>query len=155
VALAYPRRPELPWYALINSDRRHPIAWLACEHVKPGRAPAGVGLLMAQMAPAWSERYWDALPKGTYGHGLPDAILAVHMLLRPLISADLGAPLWADAHRWRYALPDAACGPAADGGRAGIYLAGDMLPGQGRVHLAIESGWAAAERICSALGGHA
>jgi renalase len=151
VALAYPRRPGLPWYALINSDRRHPIAWLACEHVKPGRAPEGVGLLLAQMGPAWSERHWDALPKGTYGGGLPDAVLAVHMLLRPLTGADLGPPLWADAQRWRYALPEGAAGPAPGAARAGLYLAGDMLAGQGRAHLAIESGWAVAGRIHAAL----
>ncbi len=150
VALAYPHRPAVPWYALVNSDRRHPISWLACEHVKPGRAPAGVGLLMAQMAPEWSERHWEALPEGTYAGQLPDAVLAVHTLLRPLLGAELGAPLWADVQRWRYALPDAACGPAPTAERAGIYLAGDMLMGQGRIHLAIESGWATARRIMSA-----
>jgi renalase len=147
VALAYGRRPEAPWYALINSDRRHPSSWVACEHLKPGRAPDGVGLILAQMGPAWSERHWDALPKGTYGGGLPDAALAVHLLLRQLLGQDLGPPRWADAHRWRYALPEGAAGAGAE--QAGIYLAGDMLAGQGRAHLAIESGWAAARRIMS------
>jgi len=155
VALAYARRPELPWYAAVNSDRGHPIAWLACEHAKPERAPAGVGLLLAQMAPGWSEAHWDALPKGTYGQGtpLPAPVEEVHGLVQALLGEELGAPLWADAHRWRYALCDAPCGPAATAGVAGLFVAGDMEAGQGRVHLAIESGWAAARRICELAQG--
>jgi renalase len=152
VALAYQRRPEVPWYALVSADRAHPVAWLACEHVKPGRAPEGAGLLLAQMSPAWTELHWEALPKGTYapGQGFPDAALAVHRLLHSL-AGDLGAPLWADAHRWRYALCDAPCEPAAAAGVAGILVAGDVVAGQGRVHRAIESGWEAAERVAAML----
>jgi predicted NAD/FAD-dependent oxidoreductase len=36
-------------------------------------------------------------------------------------------------------------------GSAGLFAAGDLEAGQGRVHLAIESGWAAAARILGAL----
>jgi len=154
LAFAYTRRPAPPWYALLNLDRRHPIAWLACEHVKPDRAPAGHGLLLAQMAPAWSEQHWEALPRGTYGGAapLPAALTAVHGLIGELLGADPGAPLWVDVQRWRYALADAPCAPAASAGIAGLFIAGDMVAGQGRVHLAIASGWAAAERIAAALG---
>jgi predicted NAD/FAD-dependent oxidoreductase len=153
VALAYARRPELPWYAAVNTDRAHPVAWLACEHVKPERAPAGAGLLLAQMGPSWTERRWDGLPKGFYpGDALPAAAAEVHTIVQGLVGAELGAPLWADAHRWRYALCDAPCGPAALAGVAGIFVAGDLAVGRGRVHLAIESGWAAAEQIAVAQG---
>ncbi|NTU79633.1 MAG: NAD(P)-binding protein [Chloroflexales bacterium] len=155
VALAYARRPELPWYAMVNIDRRHPIAWLACEHDKAGRAPHGHALLLAQMGPTWSEAHWEDLAKGTYGLGaapLPEAAIEAHDLALALVGEDLGEPLWADAHRWRYALCDAPCGAAALEGRDGLYLAGDMERGQGRVHLAIESGWAAARRIMASLG---
>jgi predicted NAD/FAD-dependent oxidoreductase len=152
VALAYRRRPERPWYAAVNVDRAHPISWLACEHAKPGRAPDGLGLLLAQMAPGWTEANWDALPKGTYqGEALPPAAREVHRLVEELLGEDLGAPLWADAHRWRYALCDAPCGAEAVEGVAGLYVAGDMVAGQGRVHLAVESGWAAAGRVRAAL----
>lgn len=152
VALAYPRRPEVPWYAALNTDRAHPITWLACEHVKPGRAPAGAGLMLAQMSPAWTEAHWDALPKGAYpGGALPAAAAEADALVRGLLGDALGEPLWADAHRWRYALCDAPCGPAAVRGVAGIFVAGDLEAGQGRVHLAIESGWRAALRIAAAL----
>lgn len=153
LALAYARRPAPPWYALVNTDRRHPVAWLACEHAKPGRAPAGQGLMLAQMAPAWSEANWETLARGTYGQHspLPSAAEEVHELVCALLGEDPGPPLWANAHRWRYALADAACGPAACAGRAGIFVAGDMEHGQGRAHLAISSGWAAARRIMAAL----
>lgn len=154
IALAYSRRPELPWYALLNVDRLHPIAWLACEHAKPGRAPDGTALFLAQMSPAWTQATWDALPKGTYGqHGPPpEPVLEVHALVAAIVGEALGAPLWADVQRWRYALCDAPCGPAAIEGRDSIFCAGDLEHGQGRVHLAIESGWAAAGRIVAALG---
>lgn len=153
LAFAYACRPASPWYALLNLDRRHPIAWLACEHIKPERAPADHGLLLAQMAPAWSEQQWEELPRGTYGGGapLPAALTAVHRLIGELLGADPGPPLWVDVHRWRYALADAPCAPVASAGLAGLYVAGDMVVGQGRVHLAIASGWAAAERIAATL----
>ena len=154
LALAYARRPELPWYALVNIDRHHPIAWLACEHTKPGHVPAGYALLIAQMGPAWSETRWDALAKEAYGVGvpLPQAAAEAHALTLALVGEDLGEPLWVDAHRWRSALCDAPSGAAAREGRAGIYFAGDMEHGQGRVHLALESGWAAARRMLAGLG---
>lgn len=153
VALAYARRPELPWYALLNVDRRHPVAWLACEHAKPGRAPDGHALILAQMSPAWSEAHWEGLPKGTYGQGapLPAPAAEAHAHAVALVGEELGEPLWADAHRWRYALCDAPCGRAAIEGRDGIYAAGDLEAGLGRVHLAVESGWAAARRIAAGL----
>lgn len=154
IALAYGRPLDLPWYALLNVDRRHPIAWLAREDAKPGRAPAGHALLLAQMGPAWSEAHWEVLPKATYGQNgpLPDPLGEVSAMVEALVGAELGPPLWADVHRWRYALCDAQCGSAAVEGRAGVYLAGDLEHGQGRAHLAIESGWAAAARIMAGLG---
>ena len=153
LALAYPQRPEPPWYALVNLDRNHAISWLACEHAKPGRAPAGYGLMLAQMSPAWSQANWDILAKGTYTPAgtLPAPAMEVHAMICALLDRELEPPLWVDAHRWRYALADATYDPAASSGRAGIFLAGDMEYGQGRVHLAIMSGWAAARRIIATL----
>lgn len=153
VALAYAARPELPWYAAVNADRSYAVAWLACEHAKPGRAPEGTGLLLAQMAPGWTENHWEALPKGTYpGDTLPEAVREVHKLVQQLVGVELGAPRWADAHRWRYALCDVPCLPAAAEGVGGILVAGDLVAGQGRVHRAIESGWDVARRLAALLG---
>lgn len=153
LALAYAQRPTPPWYALVNIDRRHAVTWLACEHAKPGRAPNGHGLILAQMAPAWSEANWETLAKGTYGQDgpLPEAAAAVHAMVCRLLGENPGPPLWVNAHRWRYALADSPCGTAASEGRAGIFVAGDMELGQGRAHLAISSGWAAARRMRAAL----
>ncbi|RRR69747.1 MAG: FAD-dependent oxidoreductase [Candidatus Viridilinea halotolerans] len=155
LALAYPQRPTPPWYALVNTDRLHPITWLACEHAKPGRTPEGYGLMLAQMAPAWSQTHWEALAKETYDQEslIPAPVADVHTYICGMLDVDLEPPLWVDIHRWRYALADTSCGVAASAGRAGIFVAGDMELGQGRAHLAISSGWAAARRIGDAVGG--
>ena len=143
LTLAYARRPEVPWYALINSDRAHPISWLACEHDKHGHAPAGQGLITLQMAHSWSVAHFDELAKGSYRAGdvLPEAIASAQVLGETLLGADLGPPLWVNVQRWRYSLPDSyASFDALNGTASGLYFAGDYVAGQGRVHLAIESG---------------
>ncbi|MCU0490400.1 MAG: FAD-dependent oxidoreductase [Chloroflexaceae bacterium] len=154
VTFAYPRCPVLPWYALVNTDRGHPISWLACEHDKTGHAPAGLGLITAQMAHDWSVAHWDELAptpetqrrRDTEPAFLNSQLLILNSMLQSLIGQELGEPLWANVQRWRYALPDAgadferlnSCG-------SGLYFAGDYVAGQGRVHMAIESGWRVAQ----------
>lgn len=141
LALAYPQRVERPYYALLNIDRTHPITWLALEHSKaPERCPPGTSLLIAQMAPGWSSEHWETAPA------------ELERLIAPpvaaLLAADLGAPLWSDVQRWRYALPDAGADFATlNATRSGLFFAGDYTAGLGRVHLAIESGWRVAEAI--------
>ncbi|WP_322495126.1 NAD(P)/FAD-dependent oxidoreductase [Chloroflexus sp.] len=150
ITAAFPQRPAVPWYALVNTDRHHPISWLACEHDKPGRAPDGVGLLIAQMSDQWATAHWDGLQKGTFSPNDPlpppihEALAAIRVL-----AGDLGTPLWVNVQRWRYALPDTAT-PLTTMDR--IVVAGDMTAGQGRVHLAIEDGWRAADQIRGWLG---
>ncbi|MCG8348087.1 MAG: FAD-dependent oxidoreductase, partial [Chloroflexales bacterium] len=85
ITFACARRPVLPWYALVNTDRQHPISWLACEHDKAGHAPDPIALLTAQMSHEWSVAHWDALTPGTFGADgvtLPPAILHVHSLVQ-------------------------------------------------------------------------
>jgi len=61
VTLAYNRPIERPFYALVNIDRQHPMAWLALEHTKGSeRCPPGHSLLIAQMAGPFSMQQWDA-----------------------------------------------------------------------------------------------
>ncbi len=144
VALAYARRPALPWYALVNTDRRHPIAWLSADHAKPGHAPAQVGLMLAQMSHDFSVAYWEVAVKGTYTGGdtpLPPMITEVQRLVQSLLNTDLGPSLWADLQRWRYALPVG----SADFARfnhtgSGLFFARNYVAGQGQVHLAVERG---------------
>ena len=142
-ALPYRRRIEQPFYALINTDRKHPIAWLALEHAKgPERCPEGSSLLQAQMAPQWSLDHWDVPVK--------EIVPQVAELVSALLGEDLRDPLWCDRQGWRYAQPIS--GADFDmlnqiGASYGLFFAGDYTAGKGRVHLAIESGWRVADLI--------
>jgi predicted NAD/FAD-dependent oxidoreductase len=141
LALAYAQPHERPFYALVNIDRAHPIAWLALEHAKgPSRCPPGHSLLIAQMAPGWSLKHWEA-PAGDLERLVAEQASA-------LLGEDLRAPIWSDVQRWRYALPDSGADfETLNSTGSGLFFAGDYTAGQGRVHLAIESGWRAAEAI--------
>jgi predicted NAD/FAD-dependent oxidoreductase len=145
VTLGYQRLVPRPFYALVNTDRAHPISWLALEHAKGlQRCPAGSSLLIAQMAPRWSAEHWE----------LPAERLAplVASLAGDLLGEDLDEPVLADRQDWPFALPDGRADPAALAGvLPGLFFAGDALAGQGRVHLAIESGWRAAAEIGRSL----
>lgn len=142
VTLGYPRPPrEQPFYALVNSDRRHPISWLAYEHMKPGRGMAGQGVVIVQMAPGWSRERWN--------DGSEALAQRVAEQASTLLGEELLRPVWWDIRRWRYALPDGGCDAERLHAGAGLFFAGDYLVGQGRVHLALESGWAAAARIAA------
>jgi hypothetical protein len=145
IALAYAQPLERPYYALINADRTHPMAWLALEHTKGSeRCPTGHSLLIAQMAPAWSKANWDA-PVDEIGP-------QVATLVSEILGEDLRRPLWWDRQGWRYSQPDASCDFAAlNSTGSGLFFAGDFAAGQGRVHLALESGWHAATLIESYL----
>ncbi|MCZ7575328.1 MAG: FAD-dependent oxidoreductase [Ardenticatenaceae bacterium] len=128
------------FYALVNTDREHPINWLAFEEDKPDRIPPGQSLLIVQMAPEWSVAH--------YNLGLDDLLPSVTALAGELLGSDLSAPAWADLQPWRYALPNTLADAAAvaQGQPAGLFVTGDALAG-GRVHLALESGLAAATEI--------
>lgn len=143
LALAFDRPIERPFYALVNSDRQHPISWLGLEHTKgPERCPPGHSLLIPQMAPQWSVEQYEQPVEALVG--------PVAEMVGALLGETLGAPLWADLQRWRYALPDASADSDAvhtHGAPRGLFFAGDYLAEKGRIHLAIESGWRAAERI--------
>ena len=137
-------------YALVNADAHgatsggHDVAWLAAESDKPGRAPEGDSILIAQMSADWTQRHYDA-PQSEVVSAATDAVTSLW--------GTLPAPLWTDTQRWKYALPNAsadldALTEAAD---LGLFFAGDFTAGKGRVHLALEEGIAAAERIRAAL----
>jgi len=141
--LHYPFELDVPWYALVNTDREHEVGWLSRESCKPGHVPDGE-LLVAQMSPAWSRRRYDDPSEAVKA----DAASLVADLLE---DERLAEPDWTDRQGWRYAQPDAAVDP--DPVRAaeehGLYLAGDWVAGEGRVHLAVESGLDAGGRIAA------
>ena len=137
-------------YALVNAAEHgaagggHDVAWLAVESDKPGRAPAGCTLLLAQMSPAWTEAHYD---------DPPDALHAAARAPVTSLWGELPAPLWTGRQRWRYALPDAALDAEARAAAEplGLFVAGDLTAGKGRVHLALGEGLAVAECIAAAL----
>ena len=150
VVWAFGREVDRPGgvYALVNADAHggagggHAVAWLAVESDKPGRAPEGASLLVAQMAPAWTEAHYDA----DRADVVDAAAEAAADLLGPLPT-----PLWTDTQRWRYALPNAEADrdvlDAASG--HGLFFAGDFTAEKGRVHLALEAGLDVAARIAA------
>lgn len=145
VAFAYRRQVGVPWYALVNTDRQHAIAWLACEHNKPGHAPEGHALIIAQLAPDYSHAHWDDATKGTYGSDdtppLPAYIRDIDAMVQHIIGSNLGEPLWANLHRWRYALPDSGTDfDALNNTASGLYFAGDYVDRKGRVHQVMQRG---------------
>ncbi len=151
VVLAFDVPVSLPGgaYALVNVDdaeTRHPhaVAWLADETQKPNRAPGGGGLLVAQMSDPWTRAHYDA--------DRADVVALARAQAEALVGP-LPEPLWTDTQRWRYSLPNGAVDAAVlDAAAAlGLFAAGDAVAGQGRAHLALESGLDAAARIGAML----
>lgn len=126
-------RPD-NYYALINTDREHAIAWLSFEDDKPGHVPAGQSVLIAQMAPGWTEAQYDEERSRVAERGEAAVRALLPQVLPPLA--------WADIQRWRYALPTASMEIAAlaDVGAYGLFVAGDSVAGSGRVHVALQQG---------------
>lgn len=135
----------LDCYALLNEDRQHDIAWLSFEDAKPGRVPAGGGVVIAQMAPAWTAEYYDAS-----GEVLRDSAMRA---VESVLDTNGQRPAWFDHQRWRYAHPKVALDveEIEEAAPEGLFFAGDAFVGKGRVGAALETGLAAAERMLSAL----
>lgn len=136
VMLGYRQRPlPRPYYALVNTDKKHAISWLAWEHEKSlDRVPPGAGLLISQMAPLYSQQHM---------HDNDDAIITdVARQVAALIEEDLPDPIFTDIKCWTYALPatpidahklNSATAPHR------LAFCGDSFTG-GRIHLALEHG---------------
>jgi renalase len=143
IALGYrPRPQERPYYALVNTDKAHPISWLAWEHEKSAeRATSDTGLLIAQMAPQYSQEHWQS----------PDEMIIsdVAKLVATLLNESLASPFFSDIQRWRYALPSEKADPTRLNQLSlplGLAFCGDGFVG-GRVHLALEHGIMVAEQL--------
>lgn len=143
VLFGYKPRPRIrPYYALVNTDRAHVISWLSWEHEKnPERAPADAGLLMAQMAPLYSQEHWQATDEEIYRDVAPR--------IASLINETLPDPYFTDIQRWRYALPTQKANADALNAMtlpSGLAFCGDGFVG-GRVHLALEHGIKVAQQL--------
>ncbi|MEM1442420.1 MAG: FAD-dependent oxidoreductase [Verrucomicrobiota bacterium] len=133
-------------YALINTDREHALAWLSHENQKADHVPEGETLLIAQMAPAWTQDH--------YHEPIEDIIREAHEAVRGLLPNELPELQWADTQRWRYAHPHSAASLEAvkPGAELGLFFAGDAFIGKGRIARAVETGLAAAKHINQFLG---
>ncbi|GCE13341.1 NAD(P)/FAD-dependent oxidoreductase [Tengunoibacter tsumagoiensis] len=143
IALGYQSRPqERPYYAIVNTDKKHAISWLAWEHEKaPERVPAGAGLLLAQMSPSYSLTHWDDED--------PDLIQDAARQVEKLLQEELGEPIVSDVQRWLYALPSARADAETLNALSlpeGLAFCGDSFVG-GRLHLALEHGITIASKL--------
>lgn len=146
VILNYGFPLDVPWYALLDTSKDHDVGWLSREECKAGHVPDGESLLVVQMSPRWST--------GHYEDPLDEVAPVVAEMVADLVGDDrLTDYAWADDQGWSYALPDAGIKQrrargAEDGG---LYVAGDWVTGDGRVHAALWSGRAVGERVENAL----
>lgn len=129
-----------PYHALLNLDRQHDVAWLSFEQDKPGHVPDGEAVLIAQMSANWTSTHYETQPADL----IPTVIKAVRSILPEAPNPD-----WWDSQRWRYARPTKAIDQqklrAAE--TSGLYFAGDVIYGKGRIPLAVKSGLETAIRI--------
>jgi predicted NAD/FAD-dependent oxidoreductase len=121
-----------------------PIAWIARNSSKPGR-PAGQETFVVHASPDWSRAHLDETPEAILKKLSPFAL--------DLISA-LSAPIFATAHRWRYALVEQALAvPCLWDAEAAVGACGDYCLGP-RVEAAFDSGEAMARAILDTWSHH-
>jgi predicted NAD/FAD-dependent oxidoreductase len=143
--LHYPFEQDRPWYGLVNVDKDHDAGWLSREECKRGHVPDGESLLVVQMGADWSSDHYD-------DDEVAIASAAAETAADLLGDDRLRDPDWTDVSHWRYAQPDGAADADAvrAGEEAGLYVAGDWVVGEGRVHRALWNGHEVGERIADA-----
>ena len=132
--------PDVPYHALIDVDRRHPLTWLSLESLKsPGRAPEGGCAFGAQLSAAFSIQ--------AYRWSEADLVAVVQEFLARLYGPIYVEPAASTVMRWKYAQPigianfDEVNPPGSR-----LVIASDGLLG-GHVEEAYEVGQMAAARI--------
>jgi len=144
--LRYPFSLDVPYYGLVNTDKEHAVGWLSREECKPGHVPDGESLLVVQANHEWSVERYDADP------GENVAALAAHAA--DIVGDDrLADPAWTDHQGWRYAQPEGGVdrGPIASARREGLYVLGDWVAGEGRLHAALANGLDVGERVADEI----
>ena len=139
---AFPNGSPRPFLSRSSDD--HPLAWIAQDCSKPGRAGA-LTTWVAQASAEWSGQYLEDTPD----------VIAARML--PMLAEVIGvAPqlaLYAAAHRWRYARTIAPLGkPFLRSDDGTLHIGGDWCLGA-RVEAAWSSGTAIADAIIEQSSG--
>ncbi|WP_137289919.1 NAD(P)/FAD-dependent oxidoreductase [Natronorubrum halophilum] len=138
----YPFELEVPYYALVNTDKAHEIGWISREECKRGHVPGGESLLIVQANHEWSVDRFDEDPA--------DTLEELAELTADVIGDDrLLEPDWTDHQGWRYALPEAGVDrePLERAEKSGLYCLGDWVAGEGRLHVALRRGLEVGERV--------
>jgi predicted NAD/FAD-dependent oxidoreductase len=135
----------MPWRVERLPDTLAPgegaIGWLARNGSKPGRAALPESIVV-HATPAWSKAHLERTPE------------EVRSLLLAELAPHVGGvePIYAAAHRWRYALVEQTAGrPFLWDGAAGLGACGDWCVG-GRVEAAFDSGDLMAGQVIAELG---
>lgn len=145
--LGYETALSAPYYALVNPGKDHEVGWIAREECKPGHVPDGQSVLIVQANNDWSVENLDASPEW-----IVDSL--AELTAGVVGTPRLADPDWTDHQRWRYAIPEEAV-PSGLVDRAsdhGLYLLGDWIPGEGRLHAALRNGLDTAEQIVHSEG---
>jgi predicted NAD/FAD-dependent oxidoreductase len=140
--LGYEFELDVPYYALVNPEKDHEIGWISREECKPGHVPDGQSVLIVQANHDWSRDHYDDPPE--------ENVEALASMTAEILGDErLGSPAWTDHQGWRYALPLE--GVPADVARSGeadtFHVLGDWIPGDPRLHAALETGLSVGERV--------
>jgi len=140
--LGYGFEVEAPYYALINTDDEHEVGWISREECKPGHVPDGRSVLIVQAAPDWSSERYDEPPE--------ENVAELAELTADVVGDDrLAEPDWTDHQGWKYALADGRVprGAVQSAADEGVYVTGDWVVGEARVHAAVRNGLETGESI--------
>jgi hypothetical protein len=144
--LHYPFELDLPYYALVNTDKDHEVGWVSREECKRGHVPDGESLLIVQANHEWSVAHYD--------DPADDNAAALAEMTAEIIGDDrIAEPDWTDTQGWRYALPEegAPAGVLDSAREHGLYCLGDWVAGEGRLHAALRNGLETGEDLVHAL----
>jgi predicted NAD/FAD-dependent oxidoreductase len=138
---AFPADAPRPFRSRAADD--HPLAWIAQDSSKPGRAGT-LATWVAQASVAWSELHLEDTPEAIADRMLP--------MLAEVIGVAPQSALYAAAHRWRYARTIAPLGePFLCNDDVTLHVGGDWCVGA-RVEAAWASGTAMADAIIEQAG---
>jgi len=143
--LGYQFALDRAYYALVNVDDEHPIGWVAREECKPGHVPDGESVLVVQAGHDWSA----ARSETDADEVVPDLVGKTAALLD---DDRLRDPAWTDHQFWQYALPKSGIERGATRGAEehGLYVVGDWVAGEARLHAALRDGLDTGERLVHA-----
>jgi hypothetical protein len=145
--LHYEFELDVPYYALVNTDKEHDVGWVSREECKAGHVPEGESLLVVQSSPEWATAHYDDDPA--------ENVATLAAMTAELLEDDrLADPVWTDHQGWRYALPEngVLTGPVRSAEAAGLYCVGDWVAGEGRLHAALRNGLETGGRLAVTIG---